>query len=231
VFEHDSQGLIQNRVGRFSAEDRTAADLGCGVGHFLPVLAAGFSRVHACDHSPACLDRARKTHGKLRNVDFTVTDLAARRIALPPVDFILCINVLITSSLSVRTRILRNLHFYLAEKGHILIVVPSVESTLLTSTRLIQWNQREGHPSAEAERLGLPRSGSVRQIHRGNIPIDGAMTKHYLREELEILLPDNGLTVLEIEKIPYSWATEFAEPPDWMAAPYPWDWLVLARRV
>ncbi|RKX34079.1 MAG: class I SAM-dependent methyltransferase [Verrucomicrobia bacterium] len=230
VLEHDTRGLIRKRVTAFAGRDRTAADLGCGVGHFLPLLTGGYSRVHACDLSQACLDRAMKAHRELQNVSYGVCDLAAGRIAIPPVDFALCINVLITSSLSVRARMFRNLKSYLLENGHILIVVPSVESALLTSARLIQWNQREGHPASEAEKIGLPCSGSVRQIHRGNIPIDGVITKHYLKEELEFLLPDNGLEVLEVEKICYSWTTEFAEPPDWMTNPHPWDWMVLARR-
>jgi SAM-dependent methyltransferase len=230
VFELDAGGLIRKRIEARAGKKQTVADLGCGVGHFLPLLAGRFEHVYACDFSRACLDRAADTHDSFSNITFRVVDLATREIDIPPVDFVLCINVLITCSLSVRTRILRNLCTRLTENGHILIVVPSVESALLTSARMVQWNQREGHPASEAERIGLPRSGSVRQIHRGNISIDGVVTKHFLKEELEFLLPDNGLEVLEIEKIPYPWATEFAEPPDWMTEPYPWDWMVLARR-
>ncbi|RKX30159.1 MAG: class I SAM-dependent methyltransferase, partial [Verrucomicrobia bacterium] len=84
--------------------------------------------------------------------------------------------------------------------------------------------------ASEAMKIGLPRTGSVRQVHRGHIPIDGLITKHYLKEELEFLLPDHGLEVREIEKIPYPWTTEFAQPPAWMVEPHPWDWMALARR-
>ncbi len=230
VLEHDTSGLIRERVERLAGPGRIAADLGCGVGHCLPLLAGQFARVHACDLSADCLEQARNVHGSHTNLSFRVADLARTAIGIPPVDFALCINVLITGSLSIRTRILRNLHTRLRTGGHVLIVVPSVESALLTSARLIQWNQREGHPASDAEKIGLPRTGSVRQIHRGNIPIDGVITKHYLKEELEFLLPDNGLEVLEIEKIQYPWTTEFADPPDWMTDPYPWDWMVLAQR-
>jgi len=230
VFELDTGGLIRERIEAQVRHKQIAADLGCGVGHFLPLLADQFERVYACDFSRACLDRAADTHDSFSNITFQVADLATREIDIPPVHFALCINVLITGSLSVRTRILRNLRTCLMKGGQILIVVPSMESALLTSARLIQWNLRAGQPAAEAERIGLPRSGSVRQVHRGNLPIDGVITKHFLKEELEFLLPDHGLEILEIAKIPYPWATEFAEPPDWMAEPYPWDWMVLAGR-
>lgn len=230
VLENDAGGLIPERVERFGGAGRIAADLGCGVGHCLPLLSAQFGRVHACDLSADCLEQARNNHGDRANITFQVADLALDPAVIPPVDFAICINVLITGSLAMRTRILANLHRHLRDRGHILIVVPSVESALLTSARMIQWNQRNGHRSAEAESIGLPRSGSVRQVHRGHITIDGVVTKHYLKEELEYLLPDNGLEVLEVEKIPYPWTTEFAQPPDWMEEPLPWDWLVLARR-
>jgi SAM-dependent methyltransferase len=230
VLAHDTSGLIRDRVKRYGGPGRTAADLGCGVGHCLPLLTGQFGRVFACDLSPDCLDQARKAHGKRAGLDFEVIDLARGGGSFPSVDFALCINVLITSSLAQRTRILANLHRYLKDDGHILIVVPSVESGLLTSARLIQWNQRSGHRASVAENLGLPRTGSVRQVHRGHLTIDGVVTKHYLREELEFLLPDHGLNVLEIEKIPYPWTSEFTQPPNWMGEPLPWDWLVLARR-
>lgn len=229
VLAHDTGGLIRERIQRFAGSDRIAADLGCGVGYGLPLLAEGYARVYACDLSEECLDQAREVHGHRSNITFQLTDLARKATPLPPVDFALCINVLITSSLAVRTRIMTHLRRHLKTDGHLLLVVPAVESALLTSARMIQWNQRNGHRAAEAESLGLPRAGSVRQIHRGHIAIDGVVTKHYLKEELEFLLPDHGLEVVEIVKIPYPWTTEFAQPPSWMQEPLPWDWLVLAR--
>ena len=60
--------------------------------------------------------------------------------------------------------------------------------------------------------------------------IDGVATKHFLKEELEVLLGNRGLRTLEIEKIAYPWSTEFASPPRWMQAPFPWDWLFVAQK-
>jgi hypothetical protein len=31
-------------------------------------------------------------------------------------------------------------------------------------------------------------------------------------------------------KLEYGWKTEFSHPPRWMKAPFPWDWLVTARK-
>jgi len=61
--------------------------------------------------------------------------------------------------------------------------------------------------------------------------IEGVPTKHYLKEELTIYLSDFGLKVLSVDKVEYAWNTEFIEPPKWMNEPYPWDWLVICRKV
>jgi hypothetical protein len=35
-----------------------------------------------------------------------------------------------------------------------------------------------------------------------------------------------GLTVKNVDKLEYNWTSELASPPRWLAAPYPWDWIV-----
>lgn len=60
--------------------------------------------------------------------------------------------------------------------------------------------------------------------------IDGVPTKHFLKEELNVLLAQKQMTVLEVKKLEYPWDTEFEHPPKWMKAPFPWDWLILARK-
>jgi hypothetical protein len=55
-------------------------------------------------------------------------------------------------------------------------------------------------------------------------------TKHYLKEELITLLESRRMEVLEIEKIQYTWATEFDDPPNWMKAPLQWDGLCVTSK-
>ena len=46
------------------------------------------------------------------------------------------------------------------------------------------------------------------------------------REEMQ-------LEVLDVLKMEYDWKTEMEEDevPDWMGEPYPWDWLLVAKRI
>ena len=41
---------------------------------------------------------------------------------------------------------------------------------------------------------------------------------------------DAGFEVKKIQRVQYPWHEEMTNAPAWLEAPYPWDWLVLARR-
>ena len=68
----------------------------------------------------------------------------------------------------------------------------------------------------------------IQFIKEGVTNIDDVPTKHFLKEELELLLSIAGFNVIKIEKIKYKWTTEFHEPPIWLKNPQPWDWMVKA---
>ena len=195
VLANDRAALVADRVRRYGRPDRTATDVGCGIGHFLPLLAANFARVLAAD-------------------------------------FALCVNVAIAPDLAVRHRLLDVVARHLRPGGHLVLVVPALESILLTDFRLIQWNLRDGQAPGRAAGAGYRAFRSVRRprLHEGVVPIAGVATKHYLRDEIAALLAARGLRPLEFEKIEYPWTSEFTDPPRWMQAPYPWDWLCVARK-
>ena len=113
--------------------------------------------------------------------------------------------------------------------GRIALVVPSLESALLARHRLVEWNLRSGVTPSKALTDGFDDSDpDARSIARGGLMDAGGLpTKHYLREEIESTAARYGLAAASFEKIEYRWSTEFAKPPRWMRAPYPWDWLAL----
>ena len=232
VLAHDRAALVAAAVRRCGRPDQTATDVGCGIGHFLPLLAANFRHVLAVDLSPRNVARARRRHAGLANVDFRAADLAAPRARLPAADFALCVNVVISPDLAVRRRILDVVARHLRPGGHLVLVVPALESILLTDFRLVEWNLRDGQSPARAAGAGFRAFRSVRRprLHEGVVPIAGVATKHYLRDEIAALLEARGLRPLEFAKIEYPWTSEFAAPPRWMQAPYPWDWLCVARK-
>lgn len=231
VIGHDRAGVIASCINKYGRIGGTAADLGCGPGKAIPLLARRFSEVEACDHSDALLDEARRACADLCNVRYHQHDLAdAGPLPFEPVDFVLCINVLLTPDLEEREQLWYNITSMVAERGTLLLVVPSLESALYTNFRRIDWLVRSGFDGPDAIREGVTQHGNVANLEHGVRPIEGVETKHFLREEIQVQLQDRGLKVREFNKLTYDWSLEFADPPPWLKAPLPWNWLAVATR-
>jgi SAM-dependent methyltransferase len=232
VLAHDKKGLVVSKIRKHQARGKTVSDIGCGTGKFLPHLSASFHKVLAVDISPKCLGRAKAANSHLTNVTYMVADLSDPRARLPKVDFALCVNTVLTPSMTCRSHMLDAVCKHLRPGAHLVMVVPSLESACLTDFRLIEWNLKNGVSPSYAARAGFgaSRPTDAARLHEGIVRIQDVETKHYLEEELVILLQTRGMEIVEIQKINYPWTTEFMAPPRWMKDPLPWDWLCVARK-
>jgi SAM-dependent methyltransferase len=229
VLHYDRKQLVLQQIRKLGMPEKTAGDYGCGPGHFLPYLAENFQNVFAIDISRSLIARAKKKCSHLSNIEYIAADLAASGLRLANTHFILSVNAIIMPSLACRLRILDVMAGHILKDGHLVLVVPSLESAMLTDFRLVEMNLRNGFRPASAVRAGFEKSNSPR-LHQGIVPIEDVPTKHYLKEELVALLERRKLRIKEICKIEYPWDTEFDSPPGWMKQPYPWDWLVVAQK-
>jgi len=231
VAGHDKERRVEDWLRKLARGSRDALDLGCGVGLWLPVLAGLFRSVTAIDISAGLLRRAKSVHHGLGNVRFVRADVTRSLSGIPKGDVVLCVNAILTPSLATRRAMFHAAADRLRVQGHLVLVVPALESALLTKRRLIDWNVEDGMTGGTAVREALrPERDSAVGWLRGVVPVSGVPTKHYLREELEAVLKSFGLRIRALDKLEYPWRTEFADPPAWMQAPYPWDWLVVARK-
>jgi len=222
----DQNKIIEKRISRLARKGLEAVDFGCGTGKFLPYLARYFRKVRGYDLSPKLVGQAAKICQEFPNIIVETQNLAHPDKKLPRGDFGLCVNVLITDSHSVRSDILKTISRTLNKGASFLLVVPSLESALLASYRLIDWNLRDG----ESYRKAAADLGIFKRAGEGLVDIDSVPTKHYLKEELEHLLSGYGFEVKAFHKVEYSWHTEFEKPAVHMKSPYPWDWLVEAEK-
>ena len=231
-FEADRTGILSRCLDHFADPRKTAMDLGCGVGKYLPALAKRFEKVVGVDLSPRLLEVAAEATGPLNNVQLVCADATeAKRIEGLRVDVIVCANVLIMTDDLQRQAILESARKSLVRGGHLILVVPSMESALLTQRRLIEWHRRDGEkdPEAAAEIEGIvPSKKTCQELLRGHVRIENVPTKHHLAEELDLALRQAGLRPLRLEKVLYGWDSEFTQPPRWMRDPYPWDWLAVS---
>jgi hypothetical protein len=128
----------------------------------------------------------------------------------------------------MRTGILKRLAGMLKPGGGLMLLVPSLESSLYAHARRLEWLKR-------ASKARVPPSTTLtgsggRDILKGVLGIDGVPTKHWLREELTVALAALGFEEIAVDKVEYGWNTEFHKPPRWMKEPYPWDLLAVGRR-
>lgn len=224
----DAKGRIRKQLDAFADPRGTAADFGCGVGYYLPLLAKRFRRVYGFDFAQSLVDQAAARCQGLSNVSVGRANLASARtrLRIPKVRFGVCANVLISDDEKMRSGILRTIRRHMVRGGTLLLVVPSIESEIHGSQTVVEWNRRLGFRGGEAAATGFANAADV---VRGIVDIEGTPTKCYLREELPRVLAAARFELREIQKLEYAWETEFDDPPAWMKAFGPWDWLVMAR--
>lgn len=224
---HDKRGAISSFVNSMASPDGRAADIGCGIGRTLPLLARGFGQVHALDLSRECLAVAERGCPAFGNIRYHHVDLAQDPAPFPPVDLVLCINAWLMHEPGRRDAMVRHTLACVKPGGHLLLVTPALESALFATHRLVRWQRDQGHGPKVAQQKARRE---MSDLDMGIVLMDGVATKHYLKEELEDMLPMYGLEVLGTHKLEYPWSRVFAEPPEWMGPPLPWNWMVTARR-
>ncbi|MDH4298875.1 MAG: class I SAM-dependent methyltransferase [Cyclobacteriaceae bacterium] len=230
VFKSDRKKILPRYFKKHSNEGSSAMDFGCGTGKAFPYVAPLFKNILALDISAECLRIARQT--PYDNISFKRMDLAKRNIRLPTVDFVFSCNVIMLPEISKNEIMMKNVQKSLRANGTALLVVPSFDSVLYASWRMIDWYRKEGVtpekiPSSELSYF----KGNKRDILQGIVHIDGVRTKHYSEAELEVLIDRAGLKITAMEKLSYDWNTEFSDPPAWMGEPYPWDWLIECKKL
>jgi SAM-dependent methyltransferase len=229
VLGNDREEVIASKICQFGSKE-AACDFGCGVGKFLPILSKNFGHVYAVDLSSKLLSQARENCRKLKNISYIKEDLSEGGVKLEKVDFALSVSVAIMPSALKRSGIFKTITKHLRKGGYLLLVVPSLESALYTDFRLVQWNMRSGWTVDEAVLELEEAAEGGASLRQGLVEIEGVPTKHYLQEELLAMFEGKTLDVVSIDKVEYSWKTEFDGPPRWMSEPYPWDWMVVLRK-
>lgn len=229
VLLNDKKALIRSVIRKYASKNKTVIDIGCAIGKWLPVLSPAFKKVIAVDISAKNLEIAQQLYPQYKNVQYLRADMSGKKTNVPPGDFGICINAILTPDLKERTTFFQSLSACVKKGGRIVITIPSLESWLLTS--IIQQQHkidRTLYPVTKNAKEALKKWNNIRQ---GNVDIDNVPHKHYLKEELQLLLAEEDFLAEEFQKIEYSWDTEFIRPPKWLKDPKPWDWMVVAKKL
>ena len=228
VLKNDASGKIVKTIISFAEPKKSVIDIGCAVGKWMPVLAPLFGKVQAIDISNNNLKIAAKKYPQYTNITYERVDMSATKVKVNKYDSAICINAILTSSLKKRNLFFKNMASYIKKGGDLVLVVPSLESKLFSHIIANKYNL-DGAKKDKAP-TGKRAISQIRFIKDGVTDIDDVPTKHFLKEELELLLNLAGFKVEKIEKINYKWSTEFHKPPSWLKTPAPWDWMVKAKK-
>jgi SAM-dependent methyltransferase len=226
VFKSDRNQLLSQVLKKHSNPKHTAIDFGCGVGRAFEFLSPSFKSVLALDISDNLLDIARQS--KYSNITYRQHDLTQPLKATA--DFGFCCNVIMLPEVDRNRLMFRNIRKSIKPGGKAVIVVPSLESFFYSAWQLIEWYKKEGTLPGDIDASELAGfKGTKADLIQGVVRIDDVKTKHYSREELNVILRDCDFTKVEVQKLEYDWTTEFNSPPKWMKDPYPWDWIIEAE--
>ena len=226
----DMHSTLKKEITRVAKGRRLAADLGCGAGSLLPLLCRKFSTVYAVDYSTALIQEAQ-TRVKSPKVQFIRHNLAGDRPLPFAADVTFCVNALINPRHSIRRKIAQSIFNATKKNGLTVIVLPSLESVFHTYHTLIRCQVRQGRKRHQAVRSMNRLFGTeVISPAEGIVTIGSSPTKCFMHEEIKMFLSDTGFEVTKIRRIEYPWTEEITNAPKWLKAPYPRDWLVIARR-
>ena len=231
IIDRDLNGVLEEEISVTADSFQKAADLGCGRGSLLEVLGENFAEVYAVDYAEGLLEKARRRVSR-DNITFIRHNLASSRDLSFQVGVTFCVNAMISPQFKFRRNIARCVKRVTRKGGVSIFVVPAFESIFNTYDALLRCESREGKQRGRAAaRLRRVFEKEVKCPVDGIVDIGGTLTKCYRKEELEGFLTEIGFEIERIRKVEFSWDEELDHPPEWLKSPYPWDWLVRARKV
>ena len=228
VLKNDKNGHIVKAIQSFANPKKSIIDIGCAVGKWLPVLSPIFKQIHAIDISANNLDIAAEKYAGLKNISYQRIDMSAKTVPDIQFDAAICINAILTADLKKRNLFFKHMASFLKPNADLVLVVPSLESKIFSHIIANKYNVDDA--KNDTVPTGKKAIEQIRYIKDGVTDIDDVPTKHFLKEELELLLDLEGFSTKQIQKIEYDWSTEFHKAPSWLKNPKPWDWMVHAKK-
>ena len=230
IVASETNGNLRKTIRKLAKNYRTAGDFGCGVGRTTSLLSSSFNKVVAIDYAQELLLQAQK-RVTAKNVRFIRSDLSRGATPAAKVGASFCINVLIHPAAKKRKRIARAVFNGTRRGGRAVFVVPSLESFLRTYQVLIECRVKQGGNRKKTVRsVAKSSSDEIRSLVEGIFDVGGIATKHYMHDEIAELLRNVGFRISSIARVEFPWSEELEHAPKWLKKPYPWDWLVAAKK-
>lgn len=207
----------------------TVADLGCGIGNFLPFLAERFGTVYAVDFSAGMLREARKRHdGKnVRYLKRCLTDLAPLHGKL---DVAIAVNSVLAPRHETVDAILEEILRTLKPGGRFAGVFPSMEAILYHGQLILDRELEKAGSASSARRRAVRIHENAKYDYLTGLYRDGnEVQKFYYAFELRQRLKRAGFKNVRLGKVLYPWDA-VGDYEAFPGQPPMWDWCVKAER-
>src|ERR1700761_2481692 len=213
ISREETADQIKRYVARAKIPKRggVLVDMGCGIGTFILQYGHRFAEIVGVEYASAIIARAKKRCADVAGVTWHTAgvEAAGRRIG-PRADLTVCMNVITVPNAAKRKAMWDGLAAVTKPGGHALVVVASLETEHMIAKVLDE--EPSGHPS-------------------GLVDHDGALQKHFAKDELAADFEASGFAVKKIGKAFYPWSKEGLKPTPKLRANPPWDWVALAERI
>src|SRR5262249_41335013 len=127
-YRADVKNPLLRRLRRLAKDRTVAADLGCGIGPLLPLLAEKFEHVYAVDFAEGMLQRSRERCRGLSNITFLHRNLTDLSPLAGKADVAVAVNSLIMPDIRDAQESLRQIRSCLKPRGVFLAIVPAMDA-------------------------------------------------------------------------------------------------------
>lgn len=224
-YRADVQSPLPDALRRLAdPATRVAADLGCGIGPLLPLLAEHFHQVHAIDFAPGMLDRAREHCRGLDRITFHERRLTDLEPLHGRVDVAVAVNSLVLPDVRELEAALREVRAILRPGGVFLAIVPAMDAIHYHTMLLLDRSLDAGKPLDVARKNAAHHADhSYYDFAFGEFQFQGLKQHFWQPFEIPHRLGRAGFRLVRQERVLLSWE-QLACANDLKRHPPPWDW-------
>jgi SAM-dependent methyltransferase len=208
---------------------KTAADLGCGIGPLLPLLAGRFGRVYAVDFAEGMLQRARARCQGSENVTFLQRSLTDLTPLAGQIDVTLAVNSLVMPDIADLEESLRQIRGCLRPGGQLLAIVPAMDAVHYYTMLLLDRALQRGLPIAAARKNAADHGDhALYDFAFGQFRYEGLEQHFWQPFEVRHRLRKAGFRHIRLARVWLSWE-QFRCGKELARHRPPWDWFVRAE--
>jgi SAM-dependent methyltransferase len=209
--------------------DKTAADLGCGIGPLLPFLAEHFHHVFAVDFAEGMLERARERCRALRKIEFLHRRLTNLEPLTARVDVAVAVNSLVMPDITDLEESLRQIRDILRPGGVFLGIVPAMDAVHYYTMLLVDRALAAGKPM-DVARKNATHQGELAfyDFAFGQFRYQGLEQHFWQPFEVRYRLRRAGFRRVRLARVLLAW-DQFACGNDLKRYTPPWDWFFQAE--